>query len=88
VSPALSDLPVRRVIRALEGVGFSHVRTKGSHAVYRDRRHGRRVMKVTGHSPNAHRPPPRGRSMKYRMLGRTGIEGGDVALDDERPTGL
>jgi predicted RNA binding protein YcfA (HicA-like mRNA interferase family) len=36
VSPALSDLPVRKVIRALESVGFSYVRTKGSHAVYRD----------------------------------------------------
>jgi predicted RNA binding protein YcfA (HicA-like mRNA interferase family) len=35
VSPALSDLPVRKVIRALESVGFSYVRTKGSHAVYR-----------------------------------------------------
>ncbi len=40
MSPALSDLPVRKVIRALESVGFSHVRTKGSHAVYRDQ-HGR-----------------------------------------------
>jgi len=36
VSPALSDLPVRKVIRALESVGFTHVRTKGSHAAYRD----------------------------------------------------
>jgi predicted RNA binding protein YcfA (HicA-like mRNA interferase family) len=27
---------VRKVIRALESVGFSHARTKGSHAVYRD----------------------------------------------------
>jgi predicted RNA binding protein YcfA (HicA-like mRNA interferase family) len=36
VSPALSDLPVRKVIRALESVGFSYVRTKGSHAVYWD----------------------------------------------------
>jgi hypothetical protein len=35
VSPALSDLQVRKVIRALESVGFSYVRTKGSHAVYR-----------------------------------------------------
>jgi hypothetical protein len=48
----------------------------------------RRVMKVADHSPNAHRPPPRGRSMKYRTLGRTGLEDGDVPLDDERPTGL
>lgn len=35
MSPALSDLPVRKVIRALESVGFAYVRTKGSHAVYR-----------------------------------------------------
>jgi predicted RNA binding protein YcfA (HicA-like mRNA interferase family) len=35
VSPALSDLPVRKVIRALESAGFFYVRTKGSHAVYR-----------------------------------------------------
>ena len=36
MSPALSDLPVRKVIRALDSVGFSYVRTKGSHAVYRN----------------------------------------------------
>lgn len=36
MSPALADLPVRKVIRALESAGLSHVRTKGSHAVYRD----------------------------------------------------
>jgi predicted RNA binding protein YcfA (HicA-like mRNA interferase family) len=36
VSPALADLPERKVIRALESAGFSYVRTKGSHAVYRD----------------------------------------------------
>ena len=35
MSPALSDLPYRRVVRALESVGFSYERTKGSHAVYR-----------------------------------------------------
>jgi hypothetical protein len=52
-------------------------------------------MKVADHSPtiaerspNAHRSPPRGRSMKYRTLGRTGIEDGDVPLADERQTGL
>jgi hypothetical protein len=45
-------------------------------------------MKVADHSPNAHRPPPRGRSIKYRTLGRTGIEDCDVALDDERQPGL
>jgi predicted RNA binding protein YcfA (HicA-like mRNA interferase family) len=43
VSPALSDLPVRKVIRALESVGFAYVRTKGSHAVYR-RADGRVVV--------------------------------------------
>jgi hypothetical protein len=41
-------------------------------------------MKVAEHSPT----PSKGRSMKYRTLGRAGIEGGDVPLDDERPTGL
>jgi predicted RNA binding protein YcfA (HicA-like mRNA interferase family) len=35
VSPALSDLPVRKVTRALESLGFTYTRTKGSHAVYR-----------------------------------------------------
>jgi predicted RNA binding protein YcfA (HicA-like mRNA interferase family) len=35
VSPALADLPVRKVTRVLESIGFVHVRTKGSHAVYR-----------------------------------------------------
>lgn len=35
MSPALSDLPVRKVVRALESIGFEHIRTKGSHAVYR-----------------------------------------------------
>jgi predicted RNA binding protein YcfA (HicA-like mRNA interferase family) len=37
VSPALADLPVRKVTQALESVGFSQVRTKGSHTVYRNR---------------------------------------------------
>jgi predicted RNA binding protein YcfA (HicA-like mRNA interferase family) len=35
VSPALSDLPVRKVIRTLESIGFEYARTKGSHAVYK-----------------------------------------------------
>ncbi|MEC3980166.1 type II toxin-antitoxin system HicA family toxin [Amycolatopsis sp. H20-H5] len=35
MSPALSDIPARKVIRALESVGFVYIRTKGSHAVYR-----------------------------------------------------
>jgi hypothetical protein len=41
-------------------------------------------MKVADHSP----APSKGRRMKYPTLGRTGIEGGDVPLDDERPAGL
>lgn len=35
MSPALSDLPVRSVMRALGIAGFEHVRTAGSHAVLR-----------------------------------------------------
>jgi len=35
VSPALSDLPIRKVTRVIESLGFAYVRTKGSHAVYR-----------------------------------------------------
>lgn len=35
MSPALADLPVRKVIRVLESLGFVHTRTAGSHAVYR-----------------------------------------------------
>ena len=35
MSPALSDLPVRKITRALESVGFAYLRTKGSHAIYR-----------------------------------------------------
>jgi len=34
MSPALSDLPLRKVVQALTTAGFTHVRTKGSHAVY------------------------------------------------------
>ena len=36
MSPALSDLPVRKVTRAIESLGFTHTRTSGSHAVYRN----------------------------------------------------
>jgi predicted RNA binding protein YcfA (HicA-like mRNA interferase family) len=35
VSPALSDLPVWKVTRALEAAGFERVLVKDSHAVYR-----------------------------------------------------
>ena len=34
MSPALSDVP-RKVLRALESIGFVHRRTSGSHAVLR-----------------------------------------------------
>ena len=36
-----------------------------------------------GRSPAA----SEGRSMKDRTLGRTGIEGGDMSLGNERPSG-
>lgn len=36
MSPALADLPGRKVLDALKKAGFEHVRTKGSHAVYRN----------------------------------------------------
>jgi predicted RNA binding protein YcfA (HicA-like mRNA interferase family) len=45
--PALSDLPVRKVTRALESAGFAYVRTKGSHAVYRSS--GGRVVVIPEH---------------------------------------
>ncbi|GAA2858230.1 hypothetical protein Acy02nite_22020 [Actinoplanes cyaneus] len=35
MSPALADLPLRKVLDALDRAGFAHARTKGSHAVYR-----------------------------------------------------
>ncbi len=35
MSPALSDLPVRKVTRVIKSLGFTYIRTKGSHAVYR-----------------------------------------------------
>jgi predicted RNA binding protein YcfA (HicA-like mRNA interferase family) len=41
VGPALSDLPVRKVTRALEAAGFERVRVKGSHAVYRRAQDGK-----------------------------------------------
>lgn len=37
MSPALSDLPFRKVTKALELAGFQYVRSRGSHAVYRNR---------------------------------------------------
>ncbi|HET8681911.1 MAG TPA: type II toxin-antitoxin system HicA family toxin [Micromonosporaceae bacterium] len=36
MSPALADVPLRRVVEGLKRAGFDHVRTKGSHAVYRN----------------------------------------------------
>lgn len=35
MSPALSDVAVRKVIRALKSIGFVHKRTAGRHAVLR-----------------------------------------------------
>jgi predicted RNA binding protein YcfA (HicA-like mRNA interferase family) len=35
MSPALADLPFRKVVQALDKAGFVHVRTTGSHEVYR-----------------------------------------------------
>jgi predicted RNA binding protein YcfA (HicA-like mRNA interferase family) len=35
VSPALADLPFRKVEQALTKAGFEYARTKGSHTVYR-----------------------------------------------------
>jgi predicted RNA binding protein YcfA (HicA-like mRNA interferase family) len=36
MSPALVGLAVPKVVRVLESADFSYVRTKGSHAVYRN----------------------------------------------------
>ncbi|TCB95385.1 addiction module toxin, HicA family [Micromonospora zingiberis] len=36
MSPALADLPIRKVIAGLTKAGSDHVRTKGSHGVYRN----------------------------------------------------
>ncbi|MGH3679773.1 MAG: type II toxin-antitoxin system HicA family toxin [Natronosporangium sp.] len=36
MSPALADVPFRKVIQALSRAGFEKVRTKGSHEVFRD----------------------------------------------------
>ncbi|HEX5541743.1 MAG TPA: type II toxin-antitoxin system HicA family toxin [Micromonospora sp.] len=36
MSPALADLPLRKVLEGLKKAGFDHVRTKGSPAVYRN----------------------------------------------------
>jgi hypothetical protein len=41
-------------------------------------------MKVADHSPNA----SEGRCMKYRTLGSTAVEGGDVHPGNERRSGL
>lgn len=35
MSPALFDLPIRKITRVIESLGFGYVRTKGGHAVYR-----------------------------------------------------
>lgn len=48
MSPALADLPLRKVTNALIKAGFAHVRTKGSHAVYQHP--NGRVVVVPQHS--------------------------------------
>ncbi|WFE39746.1 type II toxin-antitoxin system HicA family toxin [Micromonospora sp. WMMD998] len=35
MSPALADLPLRKVLAGLSKAGFEHVRTRGGQAVYR-----------------------------------------------------
>lgn len=47
MSPALADLPARKVIRVLESFGFVFHRAKGSHKVYRHP--GGRVCVVPDH---------------------------------------
>ncbi|MEV0895546.1 type II toxin-antitoxin system HicA family toxin [Actinoplanes sp. NPDC049802] len=48
MSPALADLPLRKVLQALTKAGFVHMRTKGSHAVYQHP--NGRVVVVPQHS--------------------------------------
>ena len=48
MSPALADLPLRKVVHALTRASFVHVRTKGSHAVYQHP--SGRVVVVPQHS--------------------------------------
>jgi predicted RNA binding protein YcfA (HicA-like mRNA interferase family) len=48
MSPALADLPLRKVVEALRKAGFAHVRTKGSHAVFQNA--NGRVVIVPQHS--------------------------------------
>ena len=49
--PRLPRTSGRRIVRALERLGFMHVRTKGSHAVMvRTDAHGKRVCVVPLHS--------------------------------------
>jgi predicted RNA binding protein YcfA (HicA-like mRNA interferase family) len=64
VSPALSDLPVRKVIKALESAGFSYARTKGSHAIYR-------MGKDGGSRPHAWRREARTLASILRQAGLT-----------------
>jgi len=59
MSPALSDLPVRKVTRALESVGFGYVRT-------------RTVMRYTGPRGGAW-PSPSARRREARHVGVVSI---------------
>ncbi len=35
MSPAVDDLPHRKVVKVLKSFGFEHARTKGSHETWR-----------------------------------------------------
>lgn len=52
MSPALADLPFRKVVQAPTKAGFVHVRTKGSHAVYQ---HPNGRVTVVPHHPTVKR---------------------------------
>jgi predicted RNA binding protein YcfA (HicA-like mRNA interferase family) len=55
MNPKLRNTTTRKLIRALEADGFTYVRSRGSHRVYRHT-DGRRVI-VAYHRPGATFPP-------------------------------
>ncbi len=77
MNPELKNTTTRELIRALEADGFSYVRSKGSHRVYRHH-DGRRVI-VAYHRPGATFPPKTLASM---------ISGAEWNEDDLRRLGL
>ncbi|WP_431934167.1 type II toxin-antitoxin system HicA family toxin [Micromonospora sp. RP3T] len=56
MSPALADLPLRKVLNGLSRASFEHVRTKGSHAVYRNP--AGLVVVVPQHATSSAAPSP------------------------------